>query len=182
MEPGVRQDDVQQFHAVFFVLPALAAAPDLSGRAVRQRQGHHRPRAVRLRDRRTAREALQRIHRRHLRPQEGADGLFLSLLHLLRRLPGSGHAAALRRRPHLPRPAVRLRDRRQQHRSYRRATLLAPQRGDRLLRPEQQSGDGFRAVGRHLALLADRRFPPSGSTARPPCACPHDLRWRASPA
>lgn len=158
LEPGIHEGNVQQLPAVFRLLYPHPIAAAISRLGVPGRQGHDRSGTLGLCSGHTADTPVQRLHRRQFQPQAGTDGVLLCLFHLFRRIYRSRHTADVRNSAHHARNPVRSRHSGQQHRGHRRAAVVAPQRGHRLLRSEQQRSHGHSSVGRHLHLLGHRQF------------------------
>ena len=147
-----------QLSAILRILPADAPASAVSRQAVRRRQEYDRPCALGLCGSHAACKAIQRICGRLFRPQDSADHLFLRILYLFHRLRRSRHSADVRHRAHPPRHSFRRHHGGKQHRSHRRAPLLAPQRRVRFLRTEQQHRHGCGTERRNLHLPRYRQL------------------------
>ena len=140
-----------------FYLPGAAAA-FISRQRVCRRQGHHRDSIVGLCGGHFSGAALQWVHSGCVQPQASADGVSRRILYMLHRVSRSRHAADVRDSAHDARHTVRGRYGGQLHCSYRRASFLTAQRGNRLLWPEQQPRHGDCSVRRHLYLQLYRQF------------------------
>ena len=144
--------------AFLLILSADATAAHIPRRAVQRRQRPHRHSTVGIRHRCTPYTSVQRIHRRHFQPQEGAGDMFLLLFYTLLGIYRRGHDADVRNSAYPPRTAIRSRHRGQQHRCHGCTPLGETQRGDRILRTQQQSGHGVCPYCRNLHLLRHRQF------------------------
>ena len=127
LECKLLEGDDRKLYAVLCLLSADTTAATLSERTVPCHERRHWHRAFGLYGDGIAFKTVQRLPGGFVQPQEGADVVFLPVLHLLRRLSGSLHAATVYHCENTPRCSLRQRDGGQFHDGHRCVAFVAPQ-------------------------------------------------------